>query len=69
MLLAPVSTVLDSFFESDVLKGTLSSDGVIGAMCSPYSSGSSYILIHHVMGEIEGKGNWFCVKGGMGALS
>lgn len=25
--------------------------------------------MHHVMGEIEGKGVWFCVKGGMGALS
>ena len=69
MMLAPVATVLDQYFESDVLKGTLSSDGVIGAMCSPYSPGSSYILIHHVMGEIEGKGNWFCVKGGMGSVS
>jgi phytoene dehydrogenase-like protein len=26
-------------------------------------------LVHHVMGEIEGKGNWFCVKGGMGSVS
>jgi hypothetical protein len=34
---APVATVLDQYFESDVLKGTLSSDGVIGAMASPYS--------------------------------
>jgi phytoene dehydrogenase-like protein len=25
--------------------------------------------MHHVMGEIEGKGVWYCVKGGMGALS
>jgi phytoene dehydrogenase-like protein len=37
MMLAPVATVLDQYFESDVLKATLSSDGVIGAMCSPYS--------------------------------
>lgn len=52
-----------------MLKATLSSDGVIGAMASPYSQGTSYILMHHVMGEIEGKGHWYCVKGGMGALS
>jgi len=25
--------------------------------------------MHHVMGEIDGKGHWYCVKGGMGALS
>lgn len=69
MMLAPCSTVLDQYFESDILKATLASDGVIGAMGSPYSQGSSYILMHHVMGEIEGKNNWFYVKGGMGAVS
>lgn len=37
MMLAPCSTVLDQYFESDVLKATLASDGVIGAMGSPYS--------------------------------
>lgn len=69
MMLAPCSTVLDQYFESDVLKATLASDGVIGAMGSPYSQGSSYILMHHVMGEIDGKNNWYYVKGGMGAIS
>lgn len=30
----------------------------------------SYVLLHHVMGELEGqKGAWGYVKGGMGALS
>lgn len=38
-------------------------------MGSPYSQGSSYILMHHVMGEIDGKNNWYYVKGGMGAIS
>ena len=37
MMLAPCSTVLNQYFESDVLKATLASDGVIGAMGSPYS--------------------------------
>lgn len=37
MMLAPCATVLDQYFESDVLKATLASDGVIGAMGSPYS--------------------------------
>ena len=38
-------------------------------MSSPYSQGSSYILLHHVMGEIDGKNNWYIVKGGMGSVS
>jgi phytoene dehydrogenase-like protein len=69
MMLAPCATVLDQYFESDVLKTTLASDGVIGAMGSPYSQGSSYILMHHVMGEIDGKNNWYYVRGGMGSMS
>lgn len=69
MMTAPAATVLDQYFESDILKATLASDSVIGAMGSPYSQGSSYILLHHVMGEIEGKNRWYYVKGGMGALS
>ncbi len=42
---------------------------MIGAMGSPYSQGSSYILMHHVMGEIDGKNMWYYVKGGMGSIS
>ena len=31
---------------------------------------SSYVLLHHVMGELDGqKGAWGYVEGGMGALS
>lgn len=68
-LSAPAATILDQWFESDILKGTLSSDGVIGANVSPYTSGSSYILMHHVMGEMMEKGIWAYVEGGMGSLS
>jgi phytoene dehydrogenase-like protein len=25
--------------------------------------------MHHVMGEIDGKNNWYYVKGGMGSIS
>ncbi len=69
MMTAPCATVLDQYFESDILKATLASDGVIGAMGSPYSQGSSYILLHHVMGEIDGKNKWYFVKGGMGSIT
>lgn len=69
MLTSPASVVLDQYFESDILKATLASDAVIGANQSPYSANSSYVLIHHVMGEILDKGIWAYVEGGMGTLS
>jgi len=69
LLSAPAATILDQYFESDILKGTLASDAVIGANQGPYSANSSYVLIHHVMGEVLEKGVWAYVEGGMGSIS
>ncbi|XP_038678087.1 pyridine nucleotide-disulfide oxidoreductase domain-containing protein 2 isoform X2 [Scyliorhinus canicula] len=69
LLTAPLSKILNHWFESEPLKATLATDGVIGAMISPQAAGSGYVLLHHVMGELEGiKGAWGYVEGGMGAL-
>ena len=59
------------WFESEMLKTTLATDAVIGAMASPTQNGyvprsfhsthslrnsrSAYVLLHHVMGEAAGK--------------
>uniref|UniRef100_G1KZM5 Pyridine nucleotide-disulfide oxidoreductase domain-containing protein 2 n=1 Tax=Ailuropoda melanoleuca TaxID=9646 RepID=G1KZM5_AILME len=69
--LKPVlQAVLDQWFESEPLKATLATDAVIGAMTSPHTPGSGYVLLHHVMGGLEGvQGAWGYVQGGMGALS
>nr|XP_060624184.1 pyridine nucleotide-disulfide oxidoreductase domain-containing protein 2 isoform X2 [Anolis sagrei ordinatus] len=70
VLTAPISKILDFWFESEPLKATLATDAVIGAMSSPHTPGSGYVLLHHVMGQIEGRqGAWGYVTGGMGALS
>ncbi|XP_069719347.1 pyridine nucleotide-disulfide oxidoreductase domain-containing protein 2 isoform X2 [Phaenicophaeus curvirostris] len=70
VLTAPISKILDHWFESEPLKATLATDAVIGAMASPHTPGSGYVLLHHVMGELEGqRGAWGYVAGGMGALS
>ena len=62
--------LLDRWFESDELKATLATDGVIGAMAGPYTPGTAYVLLHHVFGETNGmRGVWAYVRGGMGALS
>ncbi len=61
---------LDEWFESDQVKVTLATDGVIGANGGPRSPGTAYILLHHVMGSVGGKrGLWGFVRGGMGAVS
>src|SRR6516164_6135304 len=61
---------LDEWFESEQVKVTLATDGVIGANGGPRSPGTAYILLHHCMGGIAGhRGLWGFVRGGMGAVS
>src|SRR5438477_2457915 len=61
---------LDEWFESDEVKVTLATDGVIGANGGPRSPGTAYILLHHCMGSVAGhRGLWGFVRGGMGAVS
>lgn len=38
-----------------MLKATLATDAVIGAVISPKQLGSAYVLTHHVMGEAAGR--------------
>ena len=39
-------------------------------MISPSTPGSGYVLLHHVMGELEGvRHAWGYPEGGMGAVS
>jgi len=62
--------ILDRWFESEELKGTLATDAVIGALASPSMPGTAYVLFHHVMGEAGGKrGVWGYMRGGMGGLT
>ena len=67
---ASAADLLDEWFESEEVKVTLATDGVIGANGGPRSPGTAYILLHHVMGSVVGKrGLWGFVRGGMGAVS
>src|SRR5687767_4553086 len=70
VLTGAARTVLDRWFESEELKGTLATDAIIGAMASPSMPGTAYVLFHHVMGETDGaRGVWGYVRGGMGGLT
>jgi len=61
---------LDEYFESDLVKAAMASAGIIGTALGVYSPGSSYILLHHVMGDVDGNiSAWGLPRGGMGAIS
>lgn len=70
ILTGAADPILDRWFESEVLKTTISTDAIIGAFATPSMPGTAYVLFHHVMGECDGaRGIWGYVRGGMGALS
>lgn len=70
LLTGSAMPILDRWFESEELKGTLATDAVIGNFQSIHSPGTAYVLLHHVMGSSGGaRGVWGYVEGGMGALS
>lgn len=64
-----VRDFLNERFESEHVKATLATDGVIGTNGGPSTPGTAYILLHHVMGDAAGqRGLWGFVRGGMGAI-
>lgn len=70
LLTAAARPILERWFEAEVLRATLATDGIIGAFASPSYPGTAYVLLHHVMGEAGGsRGVWGYVQGGMGGLA
>jgi phytoene dehydrogenase-like protein len=61
---------LDQWFETDPLKATIASSGIIGTFQGIRSPGTAYVLLHHYMGEIDGSFRaWGIPRGGMGGVS
>jgi phytoene dehydrogenase-like protein len=61
---------LAQWFESEVVKGALAFDGIVGAYAGPFTPGTAYLLLHYAFGEVNGKaGVWGHAVGGMGAIS
>src|SRR5947209_1402559 len=70
VLIGAARPILDRWFESEQVKGTIATDAIIGAFAAPSMPGTAYVLFHHVMGETNGKkGVWSYTKGGMGGLT
>src|SRR5687768_4496009 len=61
---------LDQWFETDVLKATMSASGIIGTFQGVRSPGTAYVLLHHYMGQLDGVfRSWGFSKGGTGGVS
>jgi phytoene dehydrogenase-like protein len=61
---------LDEWFETEILKATMSASGIIGTFMGPRSPGTAYVLLHHYMGELDGSfRSWGFARGGMGSVS
>jgi phytoene dehydrogenase-like protein len=70
LLTGSATTILNRWFESDVLRATLATDAIIGNFQPISAPGTAYVLLHHVMGSSGGaRGVWGYVEGGMGGLT
>src|SRR5499426_2627546 len=70
LMMMSAADFLDQWFETDVLKATMSASGIIGTFLGVRSPGTAYVLLHHYMGEIDGAfRSWGLSRGGTGAIS
>ena len=70
LLAKSAGDLLDAWFESDPIKAAFGFDAVVGNYASPYAPGSAYVLLHHVIGEVNGeRGAWGHAMGGMGSIT
>jgi phytoene dehydrogenase-like protein len=70
LLTGSAADFLDDYFESDILKGYLSSSSIIGTKVGPRSQGSGLVLLYHNIGEHDGVfGSWSFHKGGNGGFT
>lgn len=61
---------LDEWFETEPLKATKATSGIIGTFLGVRSAGTGYVLLHHYLGELNGAPRaWGFAKGGTGGLS
>ncbi len=70
LLTRSAGEVLDAWFEAAPVKAVFAFDAIVGTFASPYTPGTAYVLLHHMLGEVNGdKGAWGHAVGGMGAIA
>jgi phytoene dehydrogenase-like protein len=70
LLTKSAADYLDAWFEGELVKAWLGFDAIVGNYASPYAPGTAYVLLHHAIGEVNGKKRlWGHAIGGMGAIT
>jgi phytoene dehydrogenase-like protein len=70
LFFANARSFLDRWFEAPEVQAAFGFDAIVGTYASPDTPGTAYVLLHHVMGEVNGeKGAWGHAVGGMGAVT
>ena len=70
LFLRSAADILDEWFESEELKGALSTSAIIGTFLPPDAPGTAYVLAHHKLGNVEGHPkSWGLARGGMGGIT
>jgi phytoene dehydrogenase-like protein len=65
-----IADLCEEYFETDLMRGLMASQGIIGSAAGPRTPGSAYIYLHHAFGMATGtSGVWGFVRGGMGAIT
>src|SRR5437764_13466044 len=66
-----IGSLLEDWFESDEVKATLATQGVIGTWAGSDEAGTAYVMAHHSIGDVgDGHlGAWGFAEGGMGAVA
>lgn len=63
-------SIIERWFDSDKVKAIVASRCLPGNYASLYQPGAGLAMLHHSVGEIDGrKGAWGLVKGGMGGVT
>ena len=70
LLTGSVSDFLDDYFESEILKASIASSGIIGSKVGPKSKGSGLVMLYLAVGEHDGdQCAWSFHKGGNGGFT
>ena len=65
-----IADLAEEYYESEILQGMLSSEGIVSTLAGPRTPGTAYIALHHALGQATGSdGAWGFVRGGMGAIT
>ncbi|MDG1995721.1 MAG: NAD(P)/FAD-dependent oxidoreductase [Emcibacteraceae bacterium] len=63
-------SIIERWFDSEKIKAVIASHCIPANYISLHNPGASLSMLHHAVGEIDGKkGAWGLVKGGMGAIT